>query len=479
MDIGKHGECQQIVAWLRPVIHHIITNRVSLPARISDRGRNRLLPPGAPMSQNLANASLAGLFGGDMYGFTGYVFRMSMSSTHESVPSGLASQKLDPHGAMIPPRIEVSEVDGRTHVLLTGDWQLHSVAEIDAKVRQTVGALTGPSVAIDLAQVRNMDTSGALIASRMRMRLEKKGIDVAYLSVSDDRAILLEAVANALTVKHSEHEDAAPKPTMAQKVFDPVGQFAYAFKDDFVASMFILGSAVRGAQVKVNRASGISAAAIVSQMDHMGVRAVPIIALMSFLIGGIIAQQGAFQLRYFGAELFVVDLVGILQLREIGVLLTAIMIAGRSGSAITAEIGSMKMREEVDALKVMGLNPVGVLVFPRLVALTVMLPALTIVANFSALFGACMTTWVYSDITPETFLSRLREAIDMTTIVSGMIKAPFMALIIGVVSSVEGLKVGGSAESLGRHVTSAVVKSIFVVILVDGLFAIFYGAIDF
>jgi hypothetical protein len=151
--------------------------------------------------------------------------------------------------------------------------------------------------------------------------------------------------------------------------------------------MYILGSAVRGAQLKLNRSAGISPAAIVTQIDHMGVRAVPIIMLMSFLIGAIIAQQGAFQLRYFGAEVFVVDLVGILQLREIGVLLTAIMIAGRSGSAITAEIGSMKMREEVDALKVMGLNPIGVLVFPRLVALTVALPLFTVVANFAALDG--------------------------------------------------------------------------------------------
>ena len=138
--------------------------------------------------------------------------------------------------------------------------------------------------------------------------------------------------------------------------------------------MYILGSAVRGAQLKFGRGSGVSPASIVNQIDHMGVRAVPIILLMSYLIGAIIAQQGAFQLRYFGAEVFVVDLVGILQLREIGVLLTAIMIAGRSGSAITAEIGSMKMREEVDALKVMGLNPIGVLIFPRLVALTVALP---------------------------------------------------------------------------------------------------------
>jgi phospholipid/cholesterol/gamma-HCH transport system permease protein len=223
----------------------------------------------------------------------------------------------------------------------------------------------------------------------------------------------------------------------------------------------------------------LSPAAIVHQIDRMGVRAVPIILLMSFLIGAIIAQQGAFQLRYFGAEVFVVDLVGILQLREIGVLLTAIMIAGRSGSAITAEIGSMKMREEIDALKVMGLSPIGVLVFPRLVALTVALPLLTIIANFAALFGAAFVAWSYSGITFDTFLSRLREAIDLSTIVSGMIKAPFMALIIGIVASVEGLKVGGSAESLGRHVTASVVKSIFVVILVDGLFAMFYAAIDF
>jgi phospholipid/cholesterol/gamma-HCH transport system permease protein len=161
------------------------------------------------------------------------------------------------------------------------------------------------------------------------------------------------------------------------------------------------------------------------------------------------------------------------------VLLTAIMIAGRSGSAITAEIGSMKMREEVDALKVMGLNPIGVLVFPRLLALVVALPLLTVIANFAALFGAAMVAYAYSGITFDVFLGRLREAIDISTIASGMIKAPFMALIIGIVAAVEGLKVGGSAESLGRRVTSSVVKSIFVVILVDGLFAMFYAAIDF
>jgi phospholipid/cholesterol/gamma-HCH transport system permease protein len=402
---------------------------------------------------------------------------MSMSPESDSLNA-------DGHDAVLrsveqpnSPKVDVTPASGHTVVRLSGDWQLHCVAEIDSTMRDVGTSLKNTQVIINFDDVEMLDTSGALIVERLRDNLELNGCTVAYSGVGKDRNTLLEAVGKALRVEH-ELEKSSP-PGLAERIFAPVGQLTISFWEDFIAAMYILGSAVRGTQLKRDRSSGISVAAIVSQMDHMGVRAVPIIALMSFLIGGIIAQQGAFQLRYFGAEIFVVDLVGILQLREIGVLLTAIMIAGRSGSAVTAEIGSMKMREEVDALKVMGLNPVGVLVFPRLVALTIMLPVLTVVANFAALFGACMTTWIYSGITPDTFLTRLREAIDMSTIISGMIKAPFMALIIGIVASVEGLKVGGSAESLGRHVTSSVVKAIFVVILVDGLFAIFYGAIDF
>src|SRR5690606_28756681 len=160
-------------------------------------------------------------------------------------------------------------------------------------------------------------------------------------------------------------------------------------------------------------------------------------------------------------------------LREIGVLLTAIMIAGRSGSSITAEIGSMKMREEVDALTVIGLNPVGVLVFPRLVALVIMLPCLVIVSNAAALGGAIFVAWSYSDIPPAAFIERMRLGIGVNTIMAGLIKAPFMALIIGIIASMEGMKVSGSAESLGRRVTASVVKAIFIVIVVDGMFAMF------
>ena len=359
---------------------------------------------------------------------------------------------------------------------LSGLWVNTTAVAAGKRLASMKGGRGGP-LEIDLSGVTEMDTAGAWL---LRRALTERQAGGAEVRVTDRQGARYADLIAALPEKLAEPRAAgAPDGSLFERVFAPVGRVVIDVWDDAVAAMFILGSAVRGAQLKLGRKSGVSPAAIVHQIDHMGVRAVPIILLMSFLIGAIIAQQGAFQLRYFGAEVFVVDLVGILQLREIGVLLTAIMIAGRSGSAITAEIGSMKMREEIDALKVMGLSPIGVLVFPRLVALTVALPLLTIIANFAALAGAAVVAWAYSGITFDTFQSRLREAIDLSTIVSGMIKAPFMALIIGIVASVEGLKVGGSAESLGRHVTASVVKSIFVVILVDGLFAMFYAAIDF
>ncbi|MCA1493559.1 ABC transporter permease [Sinorhizobium alkalisoli] len=359
---------------------------------------------------------------------------------------------------------------GRRYVF-SGDWR-HRTAEAMAAKLNRLDKPSRDHDEFDLSAVTAMDTAGAWIIRRF---VNGSGGEVRFTGGGERYVELVQAMPAELPLPERD----ARRLSLFQRLFAPIGELTVSIWTDTFAAMFILGSAVRGAQMKLGRHAGVSPAAIVHQIDRMGVMAVPIIALMSFLIGAIIAQQGAFQLRAFGAEIFVVDLVGILQLREIGVLLTAIMIAGRSGSAITAEIGSMKMREEVDALKVMGLSPVGVLVFPRLVALTIVLPLLTILANFAALAGAALVAWTYSDITFATFLSRLQESIDFSTVAAGMIKAPFMALIIGVVAAVEGLKVGGSAESLGRHVTSSVVKSIFVVILIDGLFAMFYAAIDF
>ena len=362
--------------------------------------------------------------------------------------------------------------NGRT-VRLVGDWRQAGIHKAGDRLMALGTADYAGRTTIDMEAVTDLDTSGAWLVRRLATASAggTEIVNAAQMHVDLVRSL-------PETLKQIE-PIAVSRQTLFERLFSPVGRVTMDLWGDVLLAMHILGSAVRGAQLKFGRKSGVSPASFVNQLDHMGVRAVSIIILMSFLIGAIIAQQGAFQLRYFGAEVFVVDLVGILQLREIGVLLTAIMIAGRSGSAITAEIGSMKMREEIDALTVMGLNPVGVLIFPRLVALVIALPLLTILANFAALAGAAVVTWVYSGITLEVFLQRLRHAIDYSTIMAGLLKAPFMALIIGIVAAVEGLKVGGSAESLGRRVTSSVVRSIFVVILVDGLFAMFYAAIKF
>lgn len=333
------------------------------------------------------------------------------------------------------------------------------------------------NITFDLSQVRGLDTAGAWLVHRTAEFVKSKGGAVHFVGLQKQHAVLFDAITRAYSV---EAQKAKPS---GHNIFvnglASLGASMVAFWHDMTRAMHILGATIQGAQMKIGRNHGLSPAAIVHQLDRMGVGALPVVILMSFIIGAIIAQQGAFQLRYFGAEIFVVDLVGVLILREIGVLLTAIMVAGRSGSAITAEIGSMKMREEIDALQVIGLNPIGVLVFPRLVALVIALPLLTIVSDLAGLVGAALVTWTYSGIPPAAFIARLHEAVDLSTYFAGLIKAPFMALIIGVVSSVEGLKVGGSAESLGQKVTTAVVKSIFVVVVVDGLFAMFYAAIEF
>lgn len=361
-------------------------------------------------------------------------------------------------------------------IVPSGTWTTNHIEAVDAPLRQVAGKRHG-LVEINMANIVDLDTAGAWLLERTMRELKKSGATVSVVGERDGFKILLAAV--------SAVPDIAPVQVpglysgIISGFFEATGKVASMLKSDFLVSMHMLGATIQGAQMKIGRSHGVSPAAIVYQMDKMGVGALPVIILMSFIIGAIIAQQGAFQLRYFGAEIFVVDLVGILVLREIGVLLTAIMVAGRSGSAITAEIGSMKMREEVDALKVIGLNPIGVLVFPRLVALVLVLPLLTVVSDISALIGASVVTSTYSGISPAAFIGRLRDAIDLSTYFAGLIKAPFMAMIIGIVAAVEGMKVGGSAESLGQHVTASVVKAIFVVIVVDGLFAMFYAAINF
>jgi phospholipid/cholesterol/gamma-HCH transport system permease protein len=209
------------------------------------------------------------------------------------------------------------------------------------------------------------------------------------------------------------------------------------------------------------------------------VQAIPIVSLIAFLIAVIVAYIGAQQLRNFGGEIFVVDLITVSVLRELGVLLTAIIVAGRSGSAFAAELGAMRLNEEVDALEAMGLEPVEVLVLPRVLALVIALPLLTIVADFMGLAGGAVLSWSLVDIPFSQFLTRMDESIAPTTFWAGLLKAPVFALLIALVGTLRGLQVRGSSRELGRLTTVAVVQGIFLVILADALFAVLYLEIDF
>ncbi|MCX8569324.1 MULTISPECIES: ABC transporter permease [Hyphomicrobiales] len=375
------------------------------------------------------------------------------------------------------PQVAVAERGDALACVFSGIWTTRTVAFVDAEMRGIEARKGYSTIVLDLSAIEKMDTAGAWVIDRLVSANEKKGVAIRMEGRSEAADILLGAVGEA--VRRDTGSGEQGQPNIVIRALEAVGRRVYEMRDDFLSAMNILGATIRGAQMKLGRGHAVNPAAIFNQIDRMGVGAIPVVLLMSTIVGAIVAQQGAFQLSYFGADIFVVDLIGVLVLRELGVLMTAIMIAGRSGSAITAEIGSMKMREEVDALTVIGLNPIGVLVFPRLVALVVALPCLTIIANFAALGGGMATAWFYSGIPPAAFIDRLRVAIDLGTIFAGLIKAPFMALIIGTIASVEGMKVGGSAESLGQHVTASVVKAIFIVIILDGLFAMFYAAIGF
>ena len=211
----------------------------------------------------------------------------------------------------------------------------------------------------------------------------------------------------------------------------------------------MLGAVTAAAGNAIVRPRFSRVTSITHHLDRVGFQAIGIIVLMTFLVGCIISQQGIYNFRRFGAEDYVVNLLGILVLREIGVLLVTIMVAGRSGSSYTAELGSMKMREEVDALRTMGVDPAEVLVLPRVAALVIAMPILTFLGSMAALIGGGLVAWFYGGMSPEIFILRLREAVSIHDFLIGMIKAPVMALVVGIIACTEGMRVEGSAESLG------------------------------
>ena len=239
---------------------------------------------------------------------------------------------------------------------------------------------------------------------------------------------------------------------------------------------FLGGILIAGAGM-VRNPRRIRWAAVSRQFEVVGVEALGIIGLMSFLIGVIIAQQGAIQLRQFGAEVFAINLIGRITFRELGVLMTAIMVAGRSGSAFAAQIGSMKLAEEVDAMRTIGIAPMESLVIPRVIASVVMMPLLGFYAALIALVGGGLFCWLSLEIPPVTFFTRIREVVPLTDILTGLIKAPVFGLIIAMAGCYQGMPVEGNAEEVGLRTTSAVVQSIFLVIVINAFFAVFFAAI--
>ena len=369
-----------------------------------------------------------------------------------------------------------SELQGKKLVLSAqGDWVSAHANEIEPQVESIIKLRQqAERVEIDASAVKRVDTIGAWLFERLKRNWDKDGAKAAITGLDPRYKVLLDEVAasNREPPKPQKHE-APIADTLAY-----IGQSAAEGWVDLKALVQFLGHVMTAAGRVALRPWTFRFASVVNQLDRVGFRAVPIIVLIMFLIGAILAQQGIFHFRRFGAETYVVDMVGILVLREIGVLIVSIMIAGRSGSAYTAELGSMKMREEIDALRVMGFDPVEVLILPRLVALIIALPLLTFIGSMAGLFGGGLVTWLYGGMLPEVFIERLRDAISRSTFEVGMIKAPFMAFVIGLIACVEGLRVEGSATSLGEHTTASVVKAIFLVIVLDGLFAIFFAGID-
>ncbi|MGJ3262269.1 MAG: ABC transporter permease [Salinarimonas sp.] len=358
---------------------------------------------------------------------------------------------------------------------LSGDWTAAFGAALERAAQALVETARGKDApTLDLSGVTRLDTAGAVAIERARRALTAAGREPRIRGAATAHAALLDEVSRA----GLELPD-RPRTSPFVDFLVDVGRVMVEAGRDLVSGIVFLGEVMAAAARVVLRPWTFRGTALVNQIDQIALRGLPIILLISFVVGAIIAQQGIFQLRQFGAATFAVDLIGILVLRELGVLLSAIMVAGRSGSAFTAEIGAMKMREEIDALRVMGLDPIEVLVVPRLLGLVISLPLLAFCASISAIVGGGLVAWVYGDVAPDVFVARLREAIDLSTFLVGLIKAPFMALIIGVIACIEGLAVKGSAESLGQHVTASVVKAIFMVIVLDGLFAMFFAAVDF
>lgn len=362
---------------------------------------------------------------------------------------------------MSMPSLQGPDAQGRVH--LSGDWTLAELATLEYLRR---GFAADSARRFSLAGLGRLDTAGASLL------LEVIG-GQAGLERLDDldarHARLLNAVAQA-----GVESEPAVSTSGWSDFLAGIGQAALDIRTTVKQLLAFLGLLIvtlPGILVSPRRWRMTS---LLVQIQQTGLNAVPIIALLTFLVGAVVAFLGATILRDFGAVLYTVDLIVYSFLREFGVLLSAIMVAGRSGSAFTAQLGSMKSREEIDAIRTLGMNPMDVLVVPRVMALLVSLPLLSILAMLSGILGGALVCALALDISPMMYFSRIRDTLDLQYFWTGLSKAPVFAVMIALIGCLEGFKVSGSAESVGRHTTSSVVQSIFVVILIDALAAVFF-----
>lgn len=321
---------------------------------------------------------------------------------------------------------------------------------------------------IDLSGLGHLDTAGAWWLAERR----QAGAELSGLSETHGR--LVETVAAAIPKPDAE----PPAPVWWRFLLDQTGRWmtgALAMQRELAE---YTGRFLAAGARAIRHPGDFRLTSYMYHCGEMGLRAVPIVALISFLIGVVIAFQGATLLKQFGAEIFVVDLISISILRELGILLTAIVVAGRTASALTSSIGSMKMNEEIDAMRTLGLDPDMVLILPRVLALVTVLPVLALISDLAGVFGGALMAWITLDISPAMFVNRMVAGTSVTHALVGLVKAPVFAMLIAIIGCHAGMKVGKDAASLGSMTSSSVVRAIFAVIVADALFSIFFSEVN-
>jgi phospholipid/cholesterol/gamma-HCH transport system permease protein len=361
-----------------------------------------------------------------------------------------------------------ARLDGSV-LALTGDWDIRNALKLDKQLAE----LDFPkgTVTFDLSGVDRFDTTGAWLLERTKDAVEAAGGKVTLAGGSDDQMSLLDAVQKA-EPKPNKRRPRSPNPLIV--MLDRAGRAMLHIKDGARDAVGFMGLVIYTFARTALKPARLRFTSLVHHMEETGLNAVPIVMLMSFLIGAVLAYQGSEQLQKFGASIFTVDLIGISFLREIGILLTAILVAGRSGSAFTAQIGSMKIREEIDAMRTLGLDPVEMLIVPRILALVLTLPLLGFLSGLAGLIGGGVVAVTALDISPIMYVERLQAVVEPRHFWVGIVKAPVFAFLIGAIGCFEGLRVSGSAESVGQRTTQSVVEGIFVVIIADALFSIMF-----